>query len=89
LSDYLDGLEEGSDEYHLGVITDGMQIKFITKESGNKVEGTLHELTERDLLRLTKNIISLRTKALNADNLIDEFLQPSNNNLANSLVKTL
>lgn len=89
LSDYLDGLEEGSDEYYLGVVTDGTRIKFITRESGNEIEGTLHELTEKDLLRLIKNTISLETKALSADNLIEEFLHPPNNNLANSLVKTL
>lgn len=89
LSEYLDGLEEGSEEYYLGVVTDGIQIKFVTRESGNEIEGAIHELSEKDLLKLTENIVSLDTKALTSNNLTEEFLQPPDSNLANSLVKVL
>lgn len=88
ISNYLESLKTG-EEYCLGVITDGLVIKFITYLKNQIIESSIHEINIKDLMKLIKNIISLETKALTSEKLVEEFCRPLDDNLSKELVRTL
>lgn len=87
--EYIEGLATDSDDYYLGVITDGLRIKFISYRNIIIHEGKIHKLNDKDILWLIKNIISLETKELNSKNLVAEFCFPERDNLSIKLIRAL
>lgn len=90
ISNYLHSLsKKETDNYFLGVITDGLKIKFLKCYNQEIFEETIHSLTVNDLQKLIKNIVSLETKSLSAKNLVEEFCHPKQNNISTKLVNVL
>jgi len=88
LCEYLIGLSENGD-YYLGLVTDGIKIKFVTCQNKELAEGAIREIKEADIYWLIKNILSLETKELNATNLIAEFCSKEQGDLAYRLTNAL
>ncbi|WP_270941625.1 Eco57I restriction-modification methylase domain-containing protein [Romboutsia lituseburensis] len=74
LKDYMNGLyvKNQSNDY-LGIITDGIQIKFIRLEKGIFFEESIKDIECQDIDRLIKSILLLQRVSLNSKNLVEDF----------------
>lgn len=88
--EYIDGLNSKIKSNYFGVITDGIIINFLRYEDGEIIEGDyFHELNTTDIERLIKLLITLETKSLTPDNLVQDFCDHSENSLSTRLVRIL
>lgn len=74
LKDYMNGLYvENQENDYLGIITDGIKIKFIRLEKGIFFEESIKDLESKDIDRLIKSILSLQRVSLSSRNLVEDF----------------
>lgn len=85
IQDYLDGLYKLNDEVdYLGVITDGITIRFVRLEKGVFIKESIKALEYSDVDRLIKSIVTLQKVELNSKNLVEDF-KLSDDKLSKSL----
>lgn len=91
IEDYLDGLSEvDNDEMYEGFVTDGVKGCFVTFIDGKAKEEKFTNIDEFVLDRIIQNILSLKLIAFNANNLVESFCNPpENNGIAFELVDKL
>ncbi|MEO8065497.1 MAG: N-6 DNA methylase [Candidatus Doudnabacteria bacterium] len=87
LEDYLRGLNVKNPTDYLGLVTDGVICRFIRSEGGQIYTEAWMDISPTSLDRLVKTIILLEQIALTSDNLIRDFCEPLDDNLAKQLTK--
>jgi hypothetical protein len=91
ISEYLKGIKQENDEAMIeGYVTDGTQGCFVTcSKKGISVEEFL-PISKLSLDRIIQNILSLKLRAFNANNLVEGFCNPPiNDGIAFDLVEIL
>lgn len=74
LKGYMEGLyTEKQDNEYLGIITDGLKIKFLRLEKGIFFEESIKDIEAQDIDRLIKSILALERVSLNSKNLVEDF----------------
>ncbi len=88
---YLEGISDTDNhEMYEGYITDGIKGCFITYINGKAKEEKFTNVDEFALDRIIQNILSLKLIAFNANNLVESFCNPpENNGIAFELVEKL
>lgn len=91
ISDYLMKISKETDSGMLeGFVTDGVQGCFVTYIDGNIVRESFLPLDANSLDRIIQNILSLNLRAFNAENLVEIFCNPpQNDGVAFELVEEL
>lgn len=88
---HLEGISDTDNhEMYEGYITDGIKGCFITYINGKAKEEKFTNVDEFALDRIIQNILSLKLIAFNANNLVESFCNPpENNGIAFELVEKL
>lgn len=91
ITEYLNGLSDASGgEMYEGFVTDGVKGCFVTYSDGKVVAENFMNIDEYALDRIIQNILSLKLIAFNANNLVESFCNPpENDGVAFELVDTL
>lgn len=90
LIEYLRGLEEENNSNYYGLITDGVNIKFIRLENGQIVEEPFQQINYRHMDRIIKSVVLMKQKALTPENLVKDFYSSEQqDSVALDLVKNL
>lgn len=80
ISDYLKEIAKKTESKMLeGYITDGTEGCFITYFDGKIIRESFLPLDEITLDRIVQNILSLNLRAFNAENLVESFCNPPEN----------
>ena len=87
LEDYLVGLNAKNPKDYLGLVTDGVVSRFIRSEGGQIYTEAWMDISAVALDRLVKTIVLLEQIALTSTNLIRDFCEPLDDNLAKQLTK--
>ena len=89
LTDYLSGLYAKNQNDYLGLVTDGIILKFIRCEHGKIYEEAWGDISDRYLDRIIRSILILDLVALNSKNLVKDFCEPLDCSLSKRLAKIL
>lgn len=91
ISEYLRGIQQENDEAMVeGYVTDGTQGCFVTCSKRGMVVEEFLPISKISLDRILQNILSLKLRAFNANNLVESFCNPPiNDGIAFDLVKIL
>ncbi len=89
IEEYLQGLYKKNPTDYLGLITDGVFCKFIRNEGGKIYSEAWGKISPVFLDRVIKTIVLLEQVALTSVNLIRDFCEPLDDNLAKQLTNTL
>ena len=80
ISNYLEEIGKKTESKMLeGYVTDGTQGCFITYVDGKIIRESFLTLDENTLDRIVQNILSLNLRAFNAENLVESFCNPPDN----------
>ncbi|MEK7129010.1 MAG: hypothetical protein AAB858_01545 [Patescibacteria group bacterium] len=87
IEEYLNGLNAKNATDYLGLVTDGVLCRFIRNEGGKIYAEAWGQILPTTLDRVIKTIVLLEQIALTSDNLIRDFCEPLDDNLAKQLTK--
>lgn len=87
LEDYLRGLNAKNPTDYLGLVTDGVLCRFIRNEGGQIYNEAWGDISPTYLDRIIKTIVLLEQVALTSENLLKDFCEPLDDNLAKQLTK--
>lgn len=87
IEEYLQGLYVKNKSDYLGLVTDGISCRFIRNEEGKIYTEAWGEISPLYLDRVIKTIVLLDQIALTSENLIRDFCEPLDDNLAKQLTK--
>ena len=83
---YLEGLYAENPREYVGFITDGKKANFIVlDENKNITEGAYAKLSGIHLEKIVKTIVLLEKSAFTPENLVKDFCQPEDKNVAKEL----
>jgi hypothetical protein len=87
---YLEGLYAENQREYVGFITDGEKANFIVlDENGNINEGAYEKLSGIHLEKIVKTVVLLEKSAFTPENLVKDFCQPEDKNVAKELTLVL
>lgn len=89
LTDYLKGLYAKDQNDYLGLVTDGVSLKFIRCEDGTTYEEAWGDISSKYLDRIVRSILTLDQVALSSKNLVKDFCEPLDASLSQRLAKVL
>ncbi|MFH1970883.1 MAG: hypothetical protein ABIJ05_00660 [Patescibacteria group bacterium] len=85
IEEYLRGLNAKNPTDYLGLVTDGVLCRFIRNEGGKIYTEAWGQISPILLDRVIKTIVLLEQIALTSENLIRDFCEPLDDNLAKQL----
>lgn len=81
--------EREPDADFLGVLTDGLRVRFVPARGAQADPEPVEEMGARSLRRIVEAALALETRALNAANLVREFCEPDGEGLSIALARAL